>query len=152
MPLQVLTPADDAHHINKHNFQAPFVCGCRDLGEALRRVAEGAAMIRTKVSKGLIILGSMLQSGCILDSWTCMACKYFLDKHTADPIQDLLTSAHLSSSQREICPDRIVGYRTFFHVIVVGGHKSGFLCSLGLWGVASEFAAVNIDALFLLAS
>ena len=47
--LQVLTPADDAHHINKHNFQAPFVCGCRDLGEALRRVAEGAAMIRTKV-------------------------------------------------------------------------------------------------------
>ncbi len=47
--VQVLTPADDAHHINKHNFQAPFVCGCRDLGEALRRVAEGAAMIRTKV-------------------------------------------------------------------------------------------------------
>ena len=48
--LQVLTPADDLHHINKHNFKVPFVCGCRDLGEALRRVAEGAAMIRTKVS------------------------------------------------------------------------------------------------------
>ena len=47
--LQVLTPADDSHHINKHNFKVPFVCGCRDLGEALRRVAEGAAMIRTKV-------------------------------------------------------------------------------------------------------
>lgn len=47
-PLQVLTPADDAHHINKHNFKVPFVCGCRDLGEALRRIAEGAAMIRTK--------------------------------------------------------------------------------------------------------
>jgi SOR/SNZ family len=45
---QVLTPADDAHHINKHNFKVPFVCGCRDLGEALRRIAEGAAMIRTK--------------------------------------------------------------------------------------------------------
>jgi pyridoxal biosynthesis lyase PdxS len=45
----VLTPADDIHHINKHNFKVPFVCGCRDLGEALRRIAEGAAMIRTKV-------------------------------------------------------------------------------------------------------
>ena len=47
--MQVLTPADDVHHINKHNFKVPFVCGCRDLGEALRRIAEGAAMIRTKV-------------------------------------------------------------------------------------------------------
>ena len=46
----MLTPADDCHHINKHNFKVPFVCGCRDLGEALRRVSEGAAMIRTKVS------------------------------------------------------------------------------------------------------
>jgi hypothetical protein len=46
----VLTPADDEHHINKHNFKVPFVCGCRDLGEALRRISEGAAMIRTKVS------------------------------------------------------------------------------------------------------
>lgn len=49
MHVQVLTPADDAHHINKHNFRVPFVCGCRDLGEALRRISEGAAMIRTKV-------------------------------------------------------------------------------------------------------
>jgi hypothetical protein len=48
--VQVLTPADETHHINKHNFKVPFVCGCRDLGEALRRIAEGAAMIRTKVS------------------------------------------------------------------------------------------------------
>ena len=48
-PPQVLTPADDTHHINKHNFKVPFVCGCRDLGEALRRFAEGAALIRTKV-------------------------------------------------------------------------------------------------------
>merc|ERR1711929_70245 len=46
---EVLTPADEVHHINKHKFKVPFVCGCRDLGEALRRVAEGAAMIRTKV-------------------------------------------------------------------------------------------------------
>lgn len=45
----MLTPADEIHHINKHNFKVPFVCGCRDLGEALRRIAEGAAMIRTKV-------------------------------------------------------------------------------------------------------
>jgi pyridoxal 5'-phosphate synthase pdxS subunit len=49
---QVLTPADEIHHINKHNFVTPFVCGCRDLGEALRRIAEGAAFIRTKGEAG----------------------------------------------------------------------------------------------------
>ena len=45
---EVLSMADDEHHINKNKFTVPFVCGCRDLGEALRRVAEGAAMLRTK--------------------------------------------------------------------------------------------------------
>lgn len=49
---EVLTMADDNHHILKHNFKVPFVCGCRDLGEALRRIAEGAAMIRTKGEAG----------------------------------------------------------------------------------------------------
>jgi pyridoxal 5'-phosphate synthase pdxS subunit len=49
---EVLTPADESHHIWKHNFKVPFVCGCRDLGEALRRIAEGAAMIRTKGEAG----------------------------------------------------------------------------------------------------
>jgi pyridoxal 5'-phosphate synthase pdxS subunit len=49
---EVLTPADEEHHVNKHNFKAPFVCGCRNLGEALRRIAEGAAMIRTKGEAG----------------------------------------------------------------------------------------------------
>ncbi|CAI7776458.1 unnamed protein product [Closterium sp. NIES-53] len=49
---EVLTPADDVNHINKHRFAVPFVCGCRNLGEALRRVAEGAAMIRTKGEAG----------------------------------------------------------------------------------------------------
>jgi len=49
---EVLTPADEAYHIDKHAFKVPFVCGCRDLGEALRRVAEGAAMIRTKGEPG----------------------------------------------------------------------------------------------------
>ena len=49
---EVLTPADEEHHINKHNFKVPFVCGCRNLGEALRRVGEGAAMIRTKGEAG----------------------------------------------------------------------------------------------------
>src|SRR5438046_3557095 len=44
---EVLTPADEEHHINKHNYKVPFVCGCRNLGEALRRVTEGAAMLRT---------------------------------------------------------------------------------------------------------
>src|SRR2546426_1335197 len=49
---EVLTPADEEHHINKHAFKIPFVCGCRDLGEALRGMAEGAAMIRTKGEAG----------------------------------------------------------------------------------------------------
>jgi len=49
---EVLTPADEGHHIWKHDFRVPFVCGCRDLGEALRRIAEGAAMIRTKGEAG----------------------------------------------------------------------------------------------------
>src|SRR6201996_6699268 len=45
---EVLTPADEEHHVDKHDFKVPFVCGARNLGEALRRIAEGAAMIRTK--------------------------------------------------------------------------------------------------------
>lgn len=49
---EVLTPADEAFHINKHDFKVPFVCGCRNLGEALRRIGEGAAMIRTKGEAG----------------------------------------------------------------------------------------------------
>jgi len=48
----VLTPADEANHVWKHEFKVPFVCGCRDLGEALRRIGEGAAMIRTKGEAG----------------------------------------------------------------------------------------------------
>lgn len=49
---EVLTPADEEHHVNKHAFNIPFVCGCRNLGEALRRIGEGAAMIRTKGEAG----------------------------------------------------------------------------------------------------
>lgn len=49
---EVLTPADNVHHVLKHEFKTPFVCGCRDLGEALRRISEGAAMIRTKGEAG----------------------------------------------------------------------------------------------------
>ena len=49
---EVLTPADEEHHIDKHLFKVPFVCGCRNLGEALRRIGEGAAMIRTKGEAG----------------------------------------------------------------------------------------------------
>jgi len=49
---EVLTPADESHHVWKYDFKVPFVCGCRDLGEALRRISEGAAMIRTKGEAG----------------------------------------------------------------------------------------------------
>jgi pyridoxal 5'-phosphate synthase pdxS subunit len=50
--IAVLTPADNENHVNKHNFKVPFVCGARNLGEALRRISEGAAMIRTKGEAG----------------------------------------------------------------------------------------------------
>jgi pyridoxal 5'-phosphate synthase pdxS subunit len=49
---EVLTPADEEHHVDKHAFSVPFVCGCRDLGEALRRIGEGAALLRTKGEAG----------------------------------------------------------------------------------------------------
>lgn len=49
---EVLTPADDVYHVTKHGYKVPFVCGCRNLGEALRRISEGAAMIRTKGEAG----------------------------------------------------------------------------------------------------
>ncbi len=49
---EVLTPADEAHHVDKFAFKVPFVCGCRDLGEALRRIGEGAALVRTKGEAG----------------------------------------------------------------------------------------------------
>ena len=49
---EVLTPADESHHVWKHDFKVPFVCGCRNMGEALRRISEGAAMIRTKGEAG----------------------------------------------------------------------------------------------------
>src|SRR5690242_21005702 len=49
---EVLTPADEEHHVDKHDYKVPFVCGARNLGEALRRIGEGAAMIRTKGEAG----------------------------------------------------------------------------------------------------
>src|ERR671923_1163648 len=60
---EVLTPADEANHIDKHAFKVPFVCGCRNLGEALRRIAEGAAMMRTKGEAGT---GNIVEAGCPL--------------------------------------------------------------------------------------
>ena len=52
IPFIVLTPADQENHVDKHPFKIPFVCGARNLGEALRRISEGAAMIRTKGEAG----------------------------------------------------------------------------------------------------
>src|SRR4030067_2328499 len=57
---EVLTPADERNHIDKHAFKVPFVCGCRNLGEALRRVNEGAAMMRTKGEAGT---GTLVEAG-----------------------------------------------------------------------------------------
>ena len=64
---EVLTPADEEHHIYKHPFTVPFVCGCRDLGEALRRIGEGAAMIRTKGEAGTGNVSGAFQTSHLTD-------------------------------------------------------------------------------------
>ena len=66
---EVLTPADEEHHIWKHDFKVPFVCGCRDLGEALRRIGEGAAMIRTKGEAGTGNIVEAVQAHAGGDGW-----------------------------------------------------------------------------------
>jgi pyridoxal 5'-phosphate synthase pdxS subunit len=65
---EVLTPADETNHIDKHAFKVPFVCGCRNLGEALRRINEGAAMIRTKGEAGT---GNVVEASCVLCYPSC---------------------------------------------------------------------------------
>jgi len=82
---EVLTPADEEHHIDKHKFRVPFVCGCRDLGEALRRIAEGAAMIRTKGEAG---------SGNVVEAVRHMrAIQREMKKLTALPKEELVQEA-----------------------------------------------------------
>ena len=63
----VLTPADDENHVQKHDFNVPFVCGARNLGEALRRISEGAAMIRTKGEAGTGVCVCVCICVCCMD-------------------------------------------------------------------------------------
>ena len=82
---EVLTPADEAHHIWKHDFKVPFVCGCRDLGEALRRLGEGAAMIRTKGEAGTgNIVEAVRHMRAVMDG---------IRKLVATPQEELMTRA-----------------------------------------------------------
>src|SRR5512144_826433 len=65
---EVLTPADEQFHVNKHDFTVPFVCGCRNLGEALRRIGEGAAMMRTKGEAGTgNVVEAVRHMRCVMD-------------------------------------------------------------------------------------
>jgi pyridoxal 5'-phosphate synthase pdxS subunit len=80
---EVLTPADEKYHVWKHDFKVPFVCGCRDLGEALRRIGEGAAMIRTKGEAG---------TGNIVEAVRHMrAVKDGINKLVNTPLEELMT-------------------------------------------------------------
>jgi pyridoxal 5'-phosphate synthase pdxS subunit len=83
---EVLTPADDDNHINKHNFRIPFVCGARNLGEALRRISEGAAMIRTKVEPTLPLVG--LQCVCVSHTHALHGCRARLEPATSSRRSD----------------------------------------------------------------
>ncbi|AHF08719.1 MULTISPECIES: pyridoxal 5'-phosphate synthase lyase subunit PdxS [Dehalobacter] len=82
---EVLTPADDLYHIDKHNFKVPFVCGARNLGEALRRIGEGAAMIRTKGEPGT---GNVVEA--VRHMRTVMA---DIRRLTTMPKEELMTAA-----------------------------------------------------------
>lgn len=92
---EVLTPADNAYHIYKHDFKVPFVCGCRNLGEALRRIGEGAAMMRTKGEPG---------TGDVVEAVT-HARQLYADIRVlqALPIDEVMTFAKNHSAPYEIC-------------------------------------------------
>ena len=125
MLVQVLTPADDIHHINKHNFKVPFVCGCRDLGEALRRVAEGAAMIRTKVSPlhtsiatlpiaslaGPDILTCCLRRSSSLDLWPGADMHTFVAQEVVDNVGVLEGTTEILQMLRVCCLELLKGKR-----------------------------------------
>jgi len=82
---EVLTPADEAHHVWKHDFKVPFVCGCRNLAEALRRIGEGAAMIRTKGEAGTgNIVEAVRHMRAVMDA---------MHKLTATPHEELMAAA-----------------------------------------------------------
>ncbi len=82
---EVLTPADEAHHVWKHDFKVPFVCGCRNLAEALRRIGEGAAMIRTKGEAGTgNIVEAVRHMRAVMDA---------IHKLTATPQEELMATA-----------------------------------------------------------
>jgi pyridoxal 5'-phosphate synthase pdxS subunit len=91
---EVLTPADESHHIYKHTFKVPFVCGCRDLGEALRRIGEGAAMIRTKGEAGTgDIVEAVRHMRAVMDS---------LKKLHNLPVDELMAEAKLLGAPFEL--------------------------------------------------
>ncbi|HEY2106074.1 MAG TPA: pyridoxal 5'-phosphate synthase lyase subunit PdxS [Candidatus Binataceae bacterium] len=91
---EVLTPADESFHINKHDFKVPFVCGARDLGEALRRIGEGAALIRTKGEAG---------SGNIVEAVRHMRCVVSaIRKLTTLDDAELMTEAKQLGAQYEL--------------------------------------------------
>ena len=91
---EVLTPADEAHHVWKHDFKVPFVCGCRNLGEALRRIAEGAAMIRTKGEAGTgNVVEAVRHMRAVMDG---------IRKLTSAPEEELVTIAKEMSAPLEL--------------------------------------------------
>jgi pyridoxal 5'-phosphate synthase pdxS subunit len=91
---EVLTPADESYHVNKHDFKVPFVCGCRDLAEALRRIGEGAAMMRTKGEAG---------SGNIVEAVRHMrAVMDGIRRLTSLPFEELMTEAKNLSAPYEL--------------------------------------------------
>lgn len=91
---EVLTPADDAYHINKWNFKIPFVCGARNLGEALRRIGEGASMIRTKGEAGTgNVVEAVKHMRCMMDE---------IRKVKNSPKEELMTLAKEMSAPYEL--------------------------------------------------
>ena len=92
---EVLTPADEAYHINKHAFKVPFVCGCKNLGEALRRIGEGAAMMRTKGEPG---------TGDVVEAVRHARTVYNQIRHLQSlPMEEVMTFAKDNQAPYELC-------------------------------------------------
>ncbi|MGI6259651.1 MAG: pyridoxal 5'-phosphate synthase lyase subunit PdxS [Anaerolineaceae bacterium] len=92
---EVLTPADEAYHINKHAFKVPFVCGCKNLGEALRRIGEGAAMMRTKGEPG---------TGDVVEAVRHARTVYSQIRHLQSlPMEEVMTFAKDNQAPYELC-------------------------------------------------
>ncbi|MFZ3070148.1 MAG: pyridoxal 5'-phosphate synthase lyase subunit PdxS [Anaerolineaceae bacterium] len=130
---EVLTPADEANHIYKHSFKVPFVCGCRNLGEALRRIGEGAAMIRTKGEAGTgDVVEAVRHARCVFSEIRILQ---------ALPEEEVMTFAKNSGAPYELCLE----VRALGHLPVVNFAAGGIATPAD----AALMMQLGVDGIFV---